>query len=43
MGEKSMKKEVKKKKKSEISSVSSAAIKTVVSQPELISKKKKPM
>jgi len=43
MGEKSMKKDVKKKKKSDIVSVSSAAIKTVVAQPELITKKKKPL
>jgi len=43
MGEKSVKKDVKKKKKSDIVSVSSAAIKTVVTQPELITKKKKPL
>lgn len=42
MGEKSTKKEVKKKKKSDIVSVSSAPIKTVVAQPTLITKKKKP-
>ena len=40
MGEKSTKKEVKKKKKGDIGPVSSA-IKTVVAQPELITKKKK--
>ena len=42
MGEKNIKKEVKKKKKTGTTSVSSAAIKTAVAQPELITKKKKP-
>ena len=42
MGEKSVKKEVKKKKKGDISPASSSAIKTVVAQPELITKKKNP-
>ena len=42
MGEKSTKKEVKKKKAGAISAPSSS-IKVAVSQPELIKKKKKPM
>ena len=43
MGEKSMKKDVKKKKKSDIASASSAPMKTMVPQPTLITKKKKPL
>ncbi|MEG0941675.1 MAG: hypothetical protein RR147_06740 [Oscillospiraceae bacterium] len=43
MGEKTMKKDVKKKKKTDISSAATAPIKTVVAQPERISKKKKDM
>lgn len=43
MGEKSMKKDIKKKKKSDIKSISMAATKTLVAQPELITKKKKPL
>jgi len=43
MGDKSMKKEVKKKKKADIKSAPSATMNSVVSQPQLISKKKKPI
>lgn len=41
MGNKNIKKEVKKKKKADIASVPSATIKSVVTQPELIKKTKK--
>ncbi|MEF9971426.1 MAG: hypothetical protein RRY47_01220 [Oscillospiraceae bacterium] len=42
MGEKTMKKDVKKKKKSDVAATV-APIKTIVAQPERISKKKKDM
>lgn len=41
MGDKSIKKEVKKKKKT-VTTVASGTIKSVVAQPEMITKKKKP-
>ncbi|MPM17468.1 hypothetical protein SDC9_63863 [bioreactor metagenome] len=44
MGDKNIKKETKKKKKADsITSVSSASMRPVVMQPELIKKKKKPL
>lgn len=43
MGEKSTKKDVKKKKKSDIVSASSVAMKPMAPQPALITKKKKPL